>query len=366
LTQTKTDKNKTPISLAVGKIDSKWFNEWWNKDVQVKIDSRTDKFTGYKNSDDAARKDKTLNNIVFEAMGSTRNVKDFLLCEDSINSYKAKLWANEAPFAETDWKRIAKFAATGQLPSNEHLSGLRTVLAVYEYMNTPEVAKRMQQTIKNVKTELKNIKHLTNNQLPKNDKSVDVDLSVAWIDFMNKQLERFLKRGSDWLKDMIKDGLTEYEKALKLLLEEQKAIKAENAEKDAKKKKTLQDKRTTARNKAIKAIDDKEKNLATAATAMNKAKSDFQAAEDIIDKITDDAKKDAEKINQKYEAKKTALTKAKGKLTTAKKQMGKAERELVRYDDTLLRLEIEGLQKDIVYLQAFEKARLGLKMPKAE
>jgi chromosome segregation ATPase len=121
-----------------------------------------------------------------------------------------------------------------------------------------------------------------------------------------------------------------------------------------------------ARNKAIKAIDDKEKNLATAATAMNKAKSDFQAAEDIIDKITDDAKKDAEKINQKYEAKKTALTKAKGKLTTAKKQMGKAERELVRYDDTLLRLEIEGLQKDIVYLQAFEKARLGLKMPKAE
>lgn len=366
MTQTKTDKNKTPIPLAVGKVDSKWFNEWWNKDVQVKVDSRTDKFTGYKNSDDAARKDKTLNDIVFEAMGSVRNVNDFLLCEDSINSYKAKLWANEAPFAETDWKRIAKFAATGQLPSNEHLSGLRTVLAVYEYMNTPEVAKRMQQTIKNVKTELKNVKHLTDNKLPKNDKGVDVDLSVAWIDFMNKQLERFRKRGSDWLRDMIKDGLTEYKTALDLLLKEQKAIKAENAEKDAKKRKTLQDKRTTARNKAIKAIDDKEKNLATAITAMNKAKQDFQAAEDIIDKITDDAKKDAEKITQKYEAKKTALTKAKGKLTTAKKQMGRAERELVKYDDTLLTLEIDGLKKDIVYLQDFEKARLGLKMPKAE
>ena len=74
---------------------------------------------------------------------------------------------------------------------------------------------------------------------------------------MNKQLEKFLKRDSDWLKDMIKDGLTEYEKTLKLLLEEQKAIKAENAEKDTKEKKNLQDKRTTARNTAIKAIDEK-------------------------------------------------------------------------------------------------------------
>lgn len=46
LTQTKTDKNKTPIPRAVGKTDSKWFNEWWNKDVQVKIDSLTDRFTG--------------------------------------------------------------------------------------------------------------------------------------------------------------------------------------------------------------------------------------------------------------------------------------------------------------------------------
>jgi len=46
--------------------------------------------------------------------------------------------------------------------------------------------------------------------------------------------------------------------------------------------------------------------------------------------------------------------------------MGKAERELVKYDDMLLRLEIEGLQKGIVYLRAFEKAMLGLKVPKAE
>jgi len=36
------------------------------------------------------------------------------------------------------------------------------------------------------------------------------------------------------------------------------------------------------------------------------------------------------------------------------------------FSQSLLDLEIEGLKKDIVHLQAFEKARLGLKMPKAE
>lgn len=87
--------------------------------------------------------------------------------------------SNEAPFAEDRWKRIAKFAAAGQLPFNEHLSGVRTVLAVYKYTNTPEVVKRMRRTTRNVKTELRNFKHLTDNILPKNDKGVDIDLSAA-------------------------------------------------------------------------------------------------------------------------------------------------------------------------------------------
>jgi formiminotetrahydrofolate cyclodeaminase len=60
------------------------------------------------------------------------------------------------------------------------------------------------------------------------------------------------------------------------------------------------------------------------------------------------------------------LLSVKGKLTTAKKQYGKAERELYKHDDTLLRLEIEELEKDIGYLEAFEKASRALKMPKAE
>lgn len=97
----------------LGKVDSKWFTEWWNKDVQSKIDSRPRPFSGYQNSNTAASKDKTINNIIFEAMGSTRNFDDFLLCEDAINSFKAKLWANQGPVQAQKWKDIAKSAASG-------------------------------------------------------------------------------------------------------------------------------------------------------------------------------------------------------------------------------------------------------------
>jgi hypothetical protein len=239
LTQTSSPKNPSPIKLRAGTVHYRWFTEWWNKDIQAKIDSRPTKFVGYKNANLASSKDKTLNNIVFEAMGSVRNVDDFLLCEYGINSLKASLWSNSAPIREYDWRNTAKFAATGQIPSNEHLSGMRTVLAVYEYMNQPEVTKRMQKTIRNVKTELGNVKHLTNNKPPKNSQGVEVDLSTAWIDFMNQQLERFRVRGEEWLKDAVTFGLAEYKKALAILETEQKTITAEKERKGPEKEKRI-------------------------------------------------------------------------------------------------------------------------------
>jgi hypothetical protein len=76
-----------------------------------------------------------LNNIVFKAMGLVQNVDDFLLCEYGINSLKASLWSNSALICEYDWRNTAKFAAIGKILSNKHLSSIRTVLAVYKYMN---------------------------------------------------------------------------------------------------------------------------------------------------------------------------------------------------------------------------------------
>jgi hypothetical protein len=366
LTQTPSSKNRNPIKLRAGIVHYTWFTEWWNKDLQAKIDSRPTKFVGYKNADLASSKDKTLNNIVFEAMGSVRNVDDFLLCEYGINNLKASLWSNQAPIREDHWRNTAKFAATGQIPSNEHLSGMRTVLAVYEYMNQPEVTKRMQKTIRNVKIELGNVKHLTNNKLPKNSQGVEVDLSAAWIDFMNQQLERFRVRGEEWLKDAVAFGLTEYKKALVILETEQKTIIAEKNEKDPKKRKEHDDKRNIARNKAIKDVTAKSDNLDKMAKLFNDAKEELQTVETILEKIADRAKKEAEKKAQKWNEKKKKFESSRTKFRNAKKQYGRAERELCKHDDTLLRLEIENLTKDIGHLEAFGKAGKALKMPKAE
>lgn len=115
-----------PIKLSKV-VDDKWFYDWWNKDVKTAIDSRQPTFKDYENSKQSKMQDKSLNDVIFEALGSTRNVKDFVLCEKGINGFKANLWADTAPAAEEKWISTTKMSATGELPSNEHLSGLRTV-----------------------------------------------------------------------------------------------------------------------------------------------------------------------------------------------------------------------------------------------
>lgn len=124
ITQTKSKGNRDPIQLSVT-IDGQWFHEWWNKDIQSKIDSRNPKFKGYQNNDKAIHKDKTLNNIIFEAFGSKRNARDFVLCEDTINSLKAKIWMNNN-FAR-EWNTQTAKAAKGFMSSDDYLSVIRTV-----------------------------------------------------------------------------------------------------------------------------------------------------------------------------------------------------------------------------------------------
>jgi hypothetical protein len=168
------------------------------------------------------------------------------------------------------------------------------------------------------------------------------------------------------LKDAVTSGLAEYKKALVILEKEQKTITAEKNEKDPKKKKAQEDKRTKARNKAVQGVTVKSDNLDKMEKIFNDAKEDLQTAETILEKIVDRAKKEAEKKVQRWEEKITKFRSARAKLTSAKKQYGKAERVLCKHDDTLLRLEIENLTKDIGYLEAFGKAGRALKMPKAE
>lgn len=119
-----TDKEKDPIKLSKT-ADPKWFTENWMKDVSTKVSTRPHKFAAY--TMDNRFPDTTLNDLIFEAMGSKRNVENFLLCESSINSAKAKLWGNEDPIAKKTFEMYAKDGASGAIPGNRAISELRTV-----------------------------------------------------------------------------------------------------------------------------------------------------------------------------------------------------------------------------------------------
>ena len=106
-------------------VDDGWFTEWWHKDVQDRIDTRSPTFKGYENSANILHKDKSLNDIIFEAMGSKRNVEDFVLCENGINAVKARLWMNSDPYQK--WKPETLKAAKGLLPSEKYLDAFRVV-----------------------------------------------------------------------------------------------------------------------------------------------------------------------------------------------------------------------------------------------
>jgi hypothetical protein len=345
----------------LGKADPNWFIQWWNTDVQGTIDSRPRPFPGYKNSNIANSKDKSLNNLVFEAMGSIRNVEDFLLCEDAINSFKAKLWSNESPMDQDIWNRQAKFAASGELPTNEHLSGIRTVLAVYEYMHLPEVMKRMQKTIKNVQTELSNVQHLTNNNLPMIGGTTPVDLSEAWVAFMSQQLDRFVVKGSEWLKDSISFGTTQYNQALTDLRKAQETIDNESKERNPAKKRKLENARVTARNKAVDVAVAKSKRIPVLEKELRDTMKAAEDAEDIVNAISDPVQKAAAAKTQDIEGKRRRIGPAKNKLTMARKQMGKANRTIKKLDPALLPAELAAVREAIRILKAFDTARSAMK-----
>lgn len=70
---------------------------------------------------------QSLLNLVFEAMGSTSNPDDFVLCEGSINSYKKEIWSYRAPMAVAVYNLAVKEAMTGSVPSADFLTGIRNV-----------------------------------------------------------------------------------------------------------------------------------------------------------------------------------------------------------------------------------------------
>lgn len=120
------DRKVKGITSLSEHVDISFFTKNWStkdSNVQKQIASRPTPFSGYSPSTALS----SLNDLVFEAMGSKSNTADFVLCEEGVNSMKAKLWSHVSPFTSTKWQDIARNAADGSIPSNRHLSGMRSV-----------------------------------------------------------------------------------------------------------------------------------------------------------------------------------------------------------------------------------------------
>lgn len=99
-----------------------FIEKWWNTDLDAtKVANRPNK------PPITMGDRKTLNNLVFEALGSEENREDFVLCESEINGYKARIWDTVSPMANGKYKTAVKDAVSGALDSNVYLSALRSV-----------------------------------------------------------------------------------------------------------------------------------------------------------------------------------------------------------------------------------------------
>lgn len=125
-------------AVTNSKVDENFFRAWWNKNLDYNTfysrpaspqapiaDWKVPKAKAPK----VAPPDKwrTLNNLVFNALGSARNREDFVLCDAKINSMKERLWHAHDPMVEKDFKKISELVAKGALTDDVHFSAIRHV-----------------------------------------------------------------------------------------------------------------------------------------------------------------------------------------------------------------------------------------------
>lgn len=99
-----------------------FFEKWWNQDlVPTTVANRPNK------PPITMGDQTTINNLVFEALGSNDNRDDFVLCEEEINGYKARIWNTKSPMEAKKYKKAVIDAVSGATDFNVYLSALRIV-----------------------------------------------------------------------------------------------------------------------------------------------------------------------------------------------------------------------------------------------
>ena len=124
VTQTEDEDNPKLIKLRQS-IDSQWFVDHWNADHQAQVKSRPAPLPKYPRPTNP--EDKSINDVVFEALGSKTNAENIILCDQTINSAKGRLWSNQNPANTDEVKKNFKLAAAGVIETNVPMKVINTV-----------------------------------------------------------------------------------------------------------------------------------------------------------------------------------------------------------------------------------------------
>lgn len=351
-----TDKGKNAVKMTKPKPmnDGSFFIDWWNKVLKKDLKQRPNKPTYHSTEADWTGKDAdkaTINNLVYQALGSYNNREDFVLCEAAINSIKKTVWVGDQPVEKTAFNKVYKAVKEGKIASNRFLKPIRTVrirpprlyllllislqvLMVFQYFKQQEVIDRFRNEVKNVKTEFQNIKYLTGEE---------PELDNYWKVYMDKKVHKIAGHGMEWLTTQLKQGkkdLTDHRKKLKA---SRNVLKKAEAKQTPAEKKKLEDE-------------------------IKKLQAQLKKEEDAYKKAEDDLEKQRQTVATTSGA---AKKKARAELNRRKKKCMEAELAMgtTRYTiNTKTSKGIEGVIKeitdDLAIIKSFNTAKRKVSMPK--
>ncbi|KAL1600775.1 hypothetical protein SLS60_007163 [Paraconiothyrium brasiliense] len=210
------------------KLEPFFQNHWTQRVGQISLIRKRSPRPAYRLGTRPPR--DSLGSLVFEALGTTHNPTNFVLCSREINMFKEHLWAQKNLMGLDLYNTSLTEAMEGIVPSSVFLSGLRTSFAVYHYMNSHTVQQNLRSINSNVRMELSHAKTLTGEE---------VDLVPLWDSFLEDRFTIAENHGKDWLRGRIERALKEIKETRKkyrtLLTQLQKQEKGKLAEQHRKK-----------------------------------------------------------------------------------------------------------------------------------
>ncbi|KAF2447208.1 hypothetical protein P171DRAFT_519497 [Karstenula rhodostoma CBS 690.94] len=332
------------------KVEGAWFEKWWNEDLStltvpgiVSVDARPKKATDLHKGTPLGDQ-TTINDLVFQALGSSENRGDFVLCDSKINTFKMRMWKTYNYMNPEKFENLLKDFEIGTRHSNEVLSVFRTIFGVFSYMNEPEVKKRLVHIYENVKKELSNIPELT-----KEDKGLD----TKWEAFMKAQLETMAEHGREWMRVRYLATKASYQTAM-TALETQKGLLERNLGRVT--KSDLQ-----GLHENIASLKAKRKKLEDELEAAYEARKPLQTAK--YDAIKTKIQKDITAATTDLEISSITIKMLKQYITENKKDTNKAQytvdTQLIQQCDKM----IDVLKADLATLRGFETKTASLKLP---